>query len=148
MNTRYVIASMLVLSAFSTSAWASCALAKPGLRKKVAHTVFQGTVRDVSKTGIGNEVAVTLQVERVWKGKVRRQVTVYFVPSIDPPQPEDFDTGRAVIVFTHRLTPSGRKEARLPAGPQRTNWVQRCGGPVAPTEATIKQLGRSRAPSK
>ena len=113
--------------------------------KERASLVFEGVVTEVYDSGIANELVATIDVQRVWKGKVGRRVSVHFVRSLDGPH---FDTDGRIIVFARPQTPDQRKEAGLPGdAPHRSNWVPACEGVADPSEAVIKRLGRWRAPS-
>jgi hypothetical protein len=135
----------LGLAYLPNSAFGECVAIDPRRAKEHATTAFEGTVRELYSSGIGNELVATLEVHRVWKGKVGRQMTVYFVRSIDGPE---FDTDGRFIVFTYAQTSELRKSAGVPSeSPHRSNWVPSCEGVAEATEATVKLLGRSRVPA-
>jgi hypothetical protein len=134
------------LTGWASSASGECIGLKPRDAKKRAAKVFEGVVAEVYESGNGKELAATLDVERVWKGTVRRRITVYFVQSLDGPY---FHAGRRVIVFAQPQTPELRNLASLsPDSPHRSDWVPPCQCLAEPREETVKQLGRSRAPRK
>jgi hypothetical protein len=147
-NTCVPLLICLLLAGSATSAIAKCVMAEPFIRraKDRASLVFEGTVTEVYDSGVANELVATIDVQRVWKGDVGQRVSVYFVPSYEGP---NFDTGRRTIVFARPQTPDLRKLANLPEdAPHRTNWVPLCEGAVDPSEAVIKELGRSHVPSR
>ena len=88
------------------------------------------------------EYAATLTVNRVWKGHVGKEMTVYFVVIPNGPF---FQKDHRSIVVANRQT--SRQSGGLdPAAPLRDAWVEPCSG-FAWDNPDVLKLGRSRRPS-
>src|SRR4051812_10439294 len=93
-----------------TNARAQCASSSVGLHEMVLRdgvaAVFLGTVRGIDDVGVAE--TVTFDVERVWKGAVKKVTTIY------RPRPARvsttsvgatiFDRGNAYVVIADRLS--------------------------------------------
>jgi hypothetical protein len=92
------------------------------------------------------EYAATFQVHRVWKGKVPKEFTVYFVPNWDGPS---FKKGQRQIVFAMSQTPETPRPRHSNSlgqpAPMPEPWVEPCTGLAWDNKNT--QLGRSHKPS-
>jgi hypothetical protein len=115
--------------------------------KQRSTLVFEGTIRNAEQLDNG-EIGITMDVHRVWKGKVGKQVTVYLpaqspwgAPHPPPPVTTRFKAGERFIVFTNAAF-----EGRPQLAQRRTSWIDPCYGLKRPDADVIKQLGRSRKP--
>jgi hypothetical protein len=86
------------------------------------------------------QYAAIFQVHRVWKGKVPKEFTVYFVPNGDGPS---FRKGQRGVEVAN---PQTERHGDNPAVPLRSVWVGPCEG-LPQTNETLKQLGPSHKPS-
>jgi hypothetical protein len=145
MKYAHVAAAMCLMAAWTPlAAGAECVNLSAKAAKDYAAFVFDGTVTAVERLETGEYMA-TLDVHRVWKGKVPARVSVYYVRNIDGPS---FNEGQRTIIFALPQTAKIREDFGVPAtAPQRTFWVLPCSGLSSDDHASIKQLGRSRKPS-
>src|SRR5215510_9405208 len=142
-GTRIFLAIGVAIASLSMDIRAECLAATVASRKQQAAFIFDGTVVNVEQIGGGREGMATVEVHRVWKGKVRKATTVYFQlfgtdgPSIRP--------NTRMVFFAEHGHPeldAGRKPAI------RDVWALGCGWTVPfDDEANVKQLGRWRRPS-
>jgi hypothetical protein len=138
------VAILLMTASIPLGVQAECVNLSPRDMKRYAAFVFDGTVTSIESLETGEYVA-TLEVHRVWKGKVPANVSVYYVQTIDGPS---FEERQRTIIFAAPQTASIRKNYHLPAtAPHRTFWVGSCSGLSPDDHVSIKQLGRSRKPS-
>src|ERR1043166_9684341 len=114
------------LSLFSTpDAFAQCGSGYVGLelmlRQKSVAIVFMGTVASVERAG--STESVTFDVDRSWKGAVKRRTTIYRpIPvnrrdagiPIGTGSPIVFDRGKRYVVIAHSLRAEERTALRIP----------------------------------
>lgn len=102
--------------------------------------VFSGTV---IKTA--DSVETTFEVDRVWKGDVRRRTTLTLLPGIDSHGASYFKERTAYLVFARELPKLVRTDT-----PQDTPLfeISQCfpTGPLADAKEFVDQLGRGRPP--
>ena len=115
--------------------------------KKSSTLVFEGTVTKVEELE-NDEIAVAMDVHRVWKGEVGKQETIYYPAGPlwgSPPSTARATTwlkaGERFVVFTNAAFEGQPKLAR-----DRALWVAPCYGLHRPDTGIMKQLGRSRKP--
>jgi hypothetical protein len=142
----------------SRVAFAECPKLPDDIRAiaKSSAVVFSGTVTQIASSGvseIGRE-AVTLAVDRVWKGSPSRQIVVYNITNKTLTGITDvgfvFSKGTKYIVFAHRLTSEERAHFGLAASGPVAFGIAACGGGTHPYEDArpeVAKLGAGRAPS-
>jgi hypothetical protein len=145
MKYKHVAAAMLLMAAWTPlAAGADCINLSIKAAKRYAAFVFDGTVTALERLETGEYMA-TLDVHRVWKGKVPTKVSVYYVASIDGPS---YNERQRTIIFAVPHTAKYVEDFHLPAtAPHGTLWVPSCLGLSPDDHVSIKQLGRSRKPS-
>jgi hypothetical protein len=107
--------------------------------------VFSGTVIK-SSTDL---LETSFEVDRVWKGKVRRQTTLTLYSGIESHGASYFKEGMAYLVFAEQMRMWIRADGVQPAPPETP--VFEIGGcsptrPLADAQDLVKQLGRSTPP--
>lgn len=139
-----VVTAVLVVSVGTNVALrAECIAVSPADAKRGAKLVFEGTVTKVEALN-HPEYAATLTVDRVWKGTVPKDITVYYAGSIDGPALKEGDRR---ILFAVRQTPAMRKASGLSSdSPSRDVWVPPCSGAWSADSAVLMQLGPGRQP--
>src|SRR5580765_8273448 len=92
---RFLGAAVLFASVFPSSARAECIRLWKTLKDAEAGStlVFSGTVRASDAA-----VLVTFDVDRVWKGKVARDLTLVVMPGIELKSAKFFQPGKAYVV--------------------------------------------------
>jgi hypothetical protein len=118
--------------------------------KQRAVLVFEGTVLKAEELD-NDEVEITMDVHRVWKGDVGKRATVYYpeAPLWGSPESSPRATttwlkaGERFVVFTNAAFEGQPKLAE-----HRTSWIAQCYGLKRPDADVIKQLGRSRKPKE
>jgi len=105
--------------------------------------LFTGTVTNVAA------LTVTFNVDRVWSGKVRRQMTVLLVPGIEDLSPSFFRKGTAYFVEAHYTGSRATSGMGVPEGtPLYT--ISSCddtGALALPqSQEWVRQLGPGRPP--
>ena len=101
------------------AAGAECIGLPPALVAKSAAVVFSGTVTKVDRVDASEwsrqfAQFVTFDVDRVWKGRVRRQFDVYSFTRT--PEPYPLRVGTRYLVFAHTPTEQERVDLNLGAG--------------------------------
>ena len=81
------------------------------LKEASVTALFRGTVREVKRVPAGQ--IVTVDVDRVWKGRVLRSTVVYH--DLTSEEADPMAIGKAYVIFTHRLTMTERKAFSLDA---------------------------------
>jgi hypothetical protein len=118
--------------------------------KQRAALVFEGTITKAEELG-SDEIEITMDVHRVWKGDVSKRATVYYPagplwgsPESSPrPTTTWLKAGERFVVFTNAAF-----EGRPRLAEHRTSWIAPCYGFKRPDADVIKQLGRSRKPKE
>lgn len=117
--------------------------------KERATLVFEGTVTKVEELE-NDEIEVTMEVHRVWKGEVGKLATIYYPagplwgnPPSTPRATTWLKAGERFVVFTNVAF-----EGRPRLAQKRAAWVAPCYGLKRPDVDVIKQLGRSRKPKE
>jgi hypothetical protein len=102
--------------------------------------VFSGTV---IKTA--DSVETTFEVDRVWKGDVRRRTTLTLLPGIDSHGASYFKEGTAYLVFAQVLPKLVRTDT---AQDTPLFEISQCfpTRPLADAQEFVDQLGRGRPP--
>ena len=108
--------------------------------QRISKLVFSGTV---VKTD--NAVEITFDVDRVWKGDVRRRTTLTLFTGIESHGASYFKEGTAYLVFANVLPKILRDDAGLDT---RILEISQCSPtrPLSEAQEFLKQLGRGRAP--
>lgn len=156
-----------LLCALSTHpAAAQCGAGRVGLETFIARdsvaVIFAAVVSDVER--VGPAEIVTFAAERVWKGPVTEQMTLYRpipVPPAPPApradgggwapgefNPTAFQRGSRYIVIAHRLSDAERR--RLGSTGAEAFGTDMCGDgsrPLSGVEPDLVQLGPGRAPT-
>jgi|SRR5688572_761178 hypothetical protein len=150
MHARTLIVCGVVLySMAGTPAAAQCGCGLPWLGYFVGDSsvtaLFSGTVADVRQSRFNGTVldlgrsddflAVTFEVERVWKGDLAKRTLVYRpVPAIPEgsgrsgsPVSLHFETGKRYVVVAHHLTAVERAQVGAFQNPHAL-MVEMCGG--------------------
>ena len=128
--------------ALASSAHAECVKAWNTARdvQRNSTLVFSGTV---VKTA--DSVEATFEVDRVWKGDVRRRTTLTLLPGIDSHGASYFKEGTAYLVFASVLPKLLRTDTA-----QDTPFyeISQCypTRPLADAKEFVDQLGRGQAP--
>src|SRR4051812_17387776 len=101
----------------ATDARAQCASQSVGLQEMIwrdgVGAVFLGTVTAVDAGAIGE--TVTFDVERVWKGSVKKVTKIDRRPSADTGATM-FDRGNAYVVFAEPLSSAARAQLQAFGG--------------------------------
>jgi hypothetical protein len=108
---------------------------------------FSGTVTAMNV----DEYTVSFTVDRVWKGQLRRETTLFVAPVTEGFGMRAFQTGEAYLVIVYYkiyvFTPKDVAETGMPAGTVSVifGWI---GGPVplGDEREELKRLGRGHAP--
>jgi hypothetical protein len=113
-----------------------------------ATLVFTGTVMASS----AETSTASFKVDRVWKGDVRRDTTLFIYAGVEEIRAEAFRSGAQYLLFMHQPVEEFRKEDLKAMGlPQGTLgvWLG-CGEMAMLSEAvaTLKRLGRSEPPRR
>lgn len=146
MRLNFVVGTFCVFAAvMPVTVNAECIGTSLRSMKRDAVFVFYGTVRKIEQVGAG-EHAATIDVDRVWKGKVSKNMTVYYMLTMNGPWIEE---GKRLVIFARPQTPTTRKALGLPPdAPLRDVWVPGCSGTATPDnfDDLFEKLGRSRKP--
>ena len=148
------LAVALVITCMSITLTAECLVERDILKKKNQSSfMFEGTVTSVDRLGVyPQDYAVTIDVHRVWKGVVGKEIVVYFRRDIDHPNPPTVGTpkrlkpGESIVWFA-------KKRAEMSpfltegSAPHLDPWLVPCGTSAVVNAKTVKRLGRSRPPS-
>jgi hypothetical protein len=137
-----VIAAITLVIAL-TPTGGDCVSVTASDAKREAALVFEGVVKTIERAKSG-EFAATLEVQRVWKGDVPTEITVYYLQTIEGPLLNE-DERR--IIFAVRQTPAIRRAFGISDDwPLRDVWVPPCSGVSLADESVVRHLGRSRPP--
>jgi hypothetical protein len=112
--------------------------------ERTSTLVFSGTVIKSSP----DVLQTSFQVDRVWKGDVRRQTTLTLYPGIDSHGASYFQEGMAYLVFAQQLRMYVRAEVNVTSPETPVFEISACSPtrPVADAQDLVKQLGRGRSP--
>ena len=108
--------------------------------QRISTLVFSGTV---IKTD--NPVETTFEVHRVWKGDVRRRMTLTLFSGIESHNASYFKEETAYLVFANVLPKLLRDDVGLDA---RILEISQCSPtrPLSDAQELLKQLGRGKSP--
>ena len=104
--------------------------------------VFSGTV-----TASDSGVLVSFEVDRVWKGRVMRHMTLVVMPGVEVKDATYFKTGETYVVFANLSGHTTPDIKGVPAGTAIYD-ISYC-SPTAPVTSfgkEIEQLGRAKPP--
>ena len=107
--------------------------------------VFSGTVIK-SSTDL---LETAFEVDRVWKGKVRRQTTLTLFSGLESHGASYFKEGMAYLVFAEQMRMWVRADAAQSASPETPVFeIAGCSPtrPLSDAQELVKQLGRSTPP--
>jgi hypothetical protein len=146
-----VLAAVLLSVATTTPLGASeCIEIDARTTKQSAAMVFEGTITKAEEIE-NDEIEITMDVHRVWKGEVGKQATVHY-PAFGPMAwggsypPVSAITwlkaGKRFVVFMNAA------EGQHKLAQHRASWVAPCYGLKEPNPDVIKQLGRWRKPKE
>lgn len=127
-----------------SNALAECVGLNPNLPEDFqrADLVFSGTVLRAEGTLVQ---ALTFTVDRVWKGQVTREFTVYQFLSVDS---YPLQSGTAYVMFAHLLTAEKRKRNGILPDADPIFEIHTCGGPPwQPNIADLDKLAHPRRPA-
>ena len=115
---------------------------------KYADLVFSGTIDELEPLD-STRTIVTFEVDRVWKGNVRRQTVLHHaLEGIDSFRLIGASTGSKYLVFATRLNARQRQQFEL-SERQDAFGIPTCGGGTHKLDADdtmLRRLGRGRKP--
>jgi hypothetical protein len=128
--------------AHGTPLSAECVMVRFTDLKRMADFVFEGQVIKVEGRD-RPQVIGTVDVSRVWKGKVTKRMTVWYEPSIDGPTLKE---GGQHIFFAQISDAKTAKARGVPEGPPGAVRIPPCQGATGGNEQEVRSLGRSHPP--
>ena len=143
---RFAVIMGVVLAWAPGTLHALCVNGSVSDQKREAGVVFDGTVSEIEPVQGG--WAATMDVHRVWKGKVAARVTAYYRISIDGPV---FKKGQRAVHFGQIKTGKELPDlpTLIPAGaPVGSIWIPPCSGLSVEDRDSIKKLGRASKPAE
>ena len=147
-----VFAAVLLLSVPMTTPLSAseCFSIDARTTKQRAALVFEGIITKAEELE-NDEIEITMDVQRVWKGDVSNRIIVYYPAGPLWGSPEStpratttwLKAGERLVVFTN-----AGFEGRPQLAQHRKAWIAPCYGFKRPDADVIKQLGRSRKPKE
>ena len=107
--------------------------------------VFSGTVIKSST----DSLETSFEIDRVWKGQVRRQTTLTLYSGMESRGASYFKEGMAYLVFAEQMRMWIRADSGQPARPDTPVFeISGCSPtrPLSDAQDFVKQLGRSTPP--